>query len=170
MEKKRILVALTCLAAVVPGFETDAQEARARAEMLDLIQREKFDVVLPGAMRDNGVDMWIHVIRDGAPAALARSANCSILPVRCYLPHGENTYRIRFEQPLSIDPSLPRKQATSDLMRRLNSTYESWIRETPEQWAWYQPRWRTRPGTLEAIPLSARAGRPDLPGANDGDD
>jgi KDO2-lipid IV(A) lauroyltransferase len=105
-----------------------------------------------------------------APAALARSANCSILPVRCYLPHGENTYRIRFEQPLRIDPSLPRKQATSDLMRRLNSTYESWIRETPEQWAWYQPRWRTRPGTLEAIPLSARAGRPDLPGANDGPD
>ena len=90
--------------------------------------------------------------------------------MRCYLPHGENTYRIRFEQPLRIDPGLPRKQATSDLMRRLNSTYESWIRETPEQWAWYQPRWRTRPGTLEAIPLSARAGRPDLPGANDGDD
>jgi len=71
LEKKRILVALMCLAAVVTGLETDAQEARARAELLDLIQREKFDLVLPGAMRDNGVDMWIHVIRDGDPDALA---------------------------------------------------------------------------------------------------
>ena len=71
MEKKRILALFACLAAVIPGIEADAQEARARAEMLDLIQREKFDVVLPGAMRDNGVDMWIHVIRDGDPDALA---------------------------------------------------------------------------------------------------
>ncbi len=71
MEKKRILVLLACLAAVIPAIEADAQEARARAEMLDLIQREKFDVVLPGAMRDNGIDMWIHVIRDGDPDALA---------------------------------------------------------------------------------------------------
>ncbi len=71
MEKKRILVLLACLAAVISAIEADAQEARARAEMLDLIQREKFDVVLPGAMRDNGIDMWIHVIRDGDPDALA---------------------------------------------------------------------------------------------------
>ena len=71
MEKKRILAAITCVAAVIPGFAVEAQEARARAEMLDLIQREKFDVVLPGVMRDNGVDMWIHVIRDGDPDALA---------------------------------------------------------------------------------------------------
>jgi len=104
-----------------------------------------------------------------APAALARSADCSILPMRCYLPPGETAYRIRFEPALSIDPNLPRKEATHELMRRLNSVYGAWIRETPEQWAWHQPRWRTRPGTLDAIPLRARANRPDLPGAYDGD-
>lgn len=40
---------------------------RARYELLNLIRRDKFDLVLPGAMRDNNVDMWIHVIRRGDP-------------------------------------------------------------------------------------------------------
>ena len=62
--KQQILVILASLVAIIPGIQADAQEARARAETLDLIQREKFDVVLPGVMRDNSIDMWIHVIRD----------------------------------------------------------------------------------------------------------
>ena len=33
------------------------------AEILCLIRNEKLDRILPGAMRDNNVDMWIHVIR-----------------------------------------------------------------------------------------------------------
>ena len=104
-----------------------------------------------------------------APAALARSSGCAILPMRCYLPRGASRYRVTFDAPLSIDEGLSKKEATLDLTRRLNEVYEAWIRETPEQWAWYQPRWRTRPGTLDAIPLAARADRADLPGANDGD-
>ena len=68
MQKTRILVLLACL---TTALDATAQEARARADLLDLIQREKFDIVLPGAMRDNGIDMWIHVIRDGDPDALA---------------------------------------------------------------------------------------------------
>ena len=104
-----------------------------------------------------------------APAALARSSGCAILPLRCYLPRGATRYRVCFDAPISIDTNLPRREATIDLTRRLNAVYEKWIRETPEQWAWYQPRWRTRPGTLDAIPLSARAERPDLPGAYDGE-
>ena len=47
-----------------------AQEARTRYEMLNLIRKEKFDLVLPQAMRDNNVDMWIHVIRRGDPDPL----------------------------------------------------------------------------------------------------
>ena len=39
----------------------------AKSEILHLIRREKLDVVLPGAMRDNDVDMWINVIRSGDP-------------------------------------------------------------------------------------------------------
>lgn len=33
--------------------------------MLRLIRHEKFDLVLPGALRDNNVDMWIHVVESG---------------------------------------------------------------------------------------------------------
>ncbi len=44
-----------------------AQTARERAEILHLIRKEKLDLILPGAMRDNNVDMWIHVVRDGDP-------------------------------------------------------------------------------------------------------
>ena len=37
------------------------------------IRNDKFDQVLPKAMRDNGVDMWIHVIRDRNPDPIARN-------------------------------------------------------------------------------------------------
>jgi Xaa-Pro aminopeptidase len=46
-------------------------EARAQWEMLSLIRREKFDIVLPKAMQENQVDMWIHVMREGNPDPLA---------------------------------------------------------------------------------------------------
>lgn len=46
-------------AAVRPG------EARRRWERLCLIRQEKFDLILPAALRDNGIDMWIVVMREG---------------------------------------------------------------------------------------------------------
>jgi Xaa-Pro aminopeptidase len=44
---------------------------RTRWERLELTRREKFDIVLPKAMGENDVDMWIHVIKLGNPDALA---------------------------------------------------------------------------------------------------
>ena len=41
------------------------------AETLRLMRNEKLDLILPGAMRDNNVDMWIHVTRRGDPDPLA---------------------------------------------------------------------------------------------------
>ena len=38
--------------------------------VLRLIRSEKLDLILPGAMRDNNVDMWIHVTRAGDPDPL----------------------------------------------------------------------------------------------------
>ena len=46
---------------------TVAQDAKARFEMMNTIRRDKLDLVLPGAMRDNNIDVWIHVIRRGDP-------------------------------------------------------------------------------------------------------
>lgn len=86
-----------------------------------------------------------------APAALARAARVPLLPARCVLREGE--YVLSFEEPLEADSTLDRKAQPIELLTRLNATYERWIRETPEQWAWHQRRWHTRPGEWKALPL-----------------
>jgi hypothetical protein len=40
-------------------------EARNRWERLCTIRREKFDRILPEAMRENGIDMWIVAMKEG---------------------------------------------------------------------------------------------------------
>ncbi len=49
------------IATAQPGVHT----AKTGSEVLRLIRNEKLDLILPGAMRDNNVDMWIHVTRAG---------------------------------------------------------------------------------------------------------
>ncbi len=59
------IIAIALLALV--GFgdtPVAAQEARRRWERLNQIRREKFDQILPEAMRENGIDMWITMIRE----------------------------------------------------------------------------------------------------------
>lgn len=55
-------LSLLVLSAVDP---LSAQEARARWERMCQIRAEKFDLVLPTAMHDNDLDMWIVVMREG---------------------------------------------------------------------------------------------------------
>ncbi len=52
---------------LVPALpaETDAQEARRRWERMCQIRKDKFDLILPEVMRENGVDMWITTVREG---------------------------------------------------------------------------------------------------------
>jgi hypothetical protein len=45
----------------------EVQEEEARKEWNHRIRREKFDLVLPVIMRENNVDMWIHVMREAIP-------------------------------------------------------------------------------------------------------
>ena len=70
MSMKRIVLLSALMAVILQGNNIAAQEARARYEMMKLIRQEKFDLVLPGAMRDSEVDMWIHVMQKGNPDAL----------------------------------------------------------------------------------------------------
>lgn len=74
-----------------------------------------------------------------APAALARAAKTPILPARC-VARGKR-YRLSFEPPLELDPTLGHAAARTELTQRLHHVFERWIRESPEQWAWHQPRW-----------------------------
>ena len=59
-------------AAGIPAVTEARELSDATLELMrQQIRRDKFDHVLPQAMRDNGVDMWIHVIRDRNPDGLA---------------------------------------------------------------------------------------------------
>ncbi len=56
------LIAVT-LTAPVADAQTQGYTSETDVEVLRLIRNEKLDLILPGAMRDNNVDMWIHVTR-----------------------------------------------------------------------------------------------------------
>ncbi|HSG48016.1 MAG TPA: M24 family metallopeptidase [Longimicrobiales bacterium] len=60
----RVVLGAALLALLLPD-PASPQEARRRWERQCQIRAEKFDLVLPAAMRDNGIDMWITVMREG---------------------------------------------------------------------------------------------------------
>ena len=93
-----------------------------------------------------------------APAALARAAKLPLLPATCVLneteaggPDARSPYQIRFGEPIPRDPADPNEVATATWLR----TFESWIRDAPSQWIWYQDRWRTPPSPADSVPLSS---------------
>lgn len=62
----RILSTCLAIASIVFIADADAKgEAQRRWEMMNQIRQEKFDLVLPEVMRENQVDMWITVNREG---------------------------------------------------------------------------------------------------------
>lgn len=67
--KKNLLIAFLFLFALVTV--AGAQESKQNYEIMKLIRQEKFDLILPGALRDNNVDMWIHVVESGRMDPLA---------------------------------------------------------------------------------------------------
>ncbi len=71
MSKTRIFLVVIVISLFFQGFEAQAQEARARSELLDQIRSEKFDIILPKAMRDNKIDMWITMVKFGRPDPLS---------------------------------------------------------------------------------------------------
>jgi Xaa-Pro aminopeptidase len=62
----RILSICLALASLIFVADVDAKgEAQRRWELMNQIRLEKFDLVLPEVMRENRVDMWITVNREG---------------------------------------------------------------------------------------------------------
>ena len=56
-----LLTLAVVLLQILPAY---AQEARRRWEMQRQIRLDKFEQVLPRAMRDNGIDMWIVAVKE----------------------------------------------------------------------------------------------------------
>ena len=71
MNSKRLLAVFGALLVLAPGLDAAAQQSKQAYEIMRLIRREKMDLILPGAMRDNNVDMWIHVVQSGNMDPLA---------------------------------------------------------------------------------------------------
>ena len=64
MHAKRVIISLLVLL-LVAGQACAGGEAQHRWELMNQIRQEKFDLILPEVMRENGVDMWITVNREG---------------------------------------------------------------------------------------------------------
>ena len=64
MDAKGIIVSLLVLL-LVAGQARAGGEAQRRWELMNQIRQEKFDLILPEVMRENDVDMWITVNREG---------------------------------------------------------------------------------------------------------
>ena len=63
----RIMIVLISVLFTVPFANCQAQEVGDMKEWNNQIRREKFDLDLPPAMRENNIDMWIHVMRVAVP-------------------------------------------------------------------------------------------------------
>ncbi len=60
------LITLTALLAIAPNADAQARnEAKLRWDRLCQIRKEKFDYILPEAMRENGIDMWLVPMKEG---------------------------------------------------------------------------------------------------------
>ena len=62
MSKVKIVLILPFMFLYIQVIHAEIYESVKMLDTLDLIRREKFDNVLPKAMRDNRIDMWIHVM------------------------------------------------------------------------------------------------------------
>jgi len=70
MKKKCIVLTASGFIFLLSSLLLFSQKAKSRYEVMNLIRSEKFDLVLPQAMRNNKVDMWLHVIKRGDPDPL----------------------------------------------------------------------------------------------------
>ena len=70
----RVMIFIIALQFTIPNVNAQpgVHTAKTGSEVLRLIRNEKLDLILPGAMRDNNVDMWIHVTRAGDPDPLVQ--------------------------------------------------------------------------------------------------
>ena len=64
MMRRHIYLVTTCLLVVLFAGPASAQEARRRWEMQRQIRLDKFEQILPLAMRNNGIDMWIVAVKE----------------------------------------------------------------------------------------------------------
>lgn len=84
--------------------------------------------------------------RQAAGAArLALAGEAWLLPAALWTEAG-GRYRVRFLPPELIGREGERHDAVVQATRRMNDALERMIRSAPEQWPWFENRWKDRPG------------------------
>ncbi len=63
--RRLAFIVLAVLLTATPFSEATSQEAKRRWERMCQIRKDKFDLILPEVMRENGIDMWITTVREG---------------------------------------------------------------------------------------------------------
>ncbi len=71
MKKIGILLTFFFILSLVSSLPARETEKNDLQELMNQILREKFDIILPQVMRENNVDMWIQVFREGNPDPLS---------------------------------------------------------------------------------------------------
>jgi len=71
MNKVKIFLSFFCLFFLVHGLQAQKREPEDTVKLLNQVRRDKFDLILPQIMRENNIDMWIHVLREGNPDPLS---------------------------------------------------------------------------------------------------
>jgi hypothetical protein len=71
MSKVKIFLTIFGIIFLAQGLKVQERGQEDAEELMSQIRREKFDLILPQIMRENNIDMWIHVLREGNPDPLS---------------------------------------------------------------------------------------------------
>jgi Kdo2-lipid IVA lauroyltransferase/acyltransferase len=75
-----------------------------------------------------------------APALIARHVGAKVTLGRCLRIGPESRFRVEICE-LEVPNTDDKNADAVALTKQIFATYESWIRETPEQWMWWNTRW-----------------------------
>ena len=130
------------------GVKTIVRESAESAKMMlrSLKRGEMLALLIDQDLKTEGVfvpffgrDAWTPV---GAAALAYRSGAVFAAASVHRLEDGKHLVRVKA---IDIDDELERDHAIIDATGRATKQLEQWIREKPEQWAWFHDRWKTRP-------------------------
>ena len=71
MKKAKVILTFCCILILSWGFRAKTRDDEDIKELMNQIRREKFDRILPQIMREQKIDMWIQVMREGNSDPLA---------------------------------------------------------------------------------------------------
>ncbi|MBP2674837.1 MAG: lipid biosynthesis lauroyl acyltransferase [Deltaproteobacteria bacterium] len=131
---------------------TVIRKAESAKEVMKFLRRK----VLVGILIDQNVDRNQGILVDFFTrkayttygiARLAIAMRAAVHPGFIFRdPSRKFHHVLRFGPAIPIDYGAPREEEVPRVTRRCNEELEKAIREAPDQWMWFQPRWKTRHG------------------------